>query len=343
MPEETIMYKERYAVGFDIGGTKLAVVLAEQYGPDIRILDKVIIPTPRQRDGGWEEAFRELCHAYDMVLERTGISRESVEAIGISCGGPLDAKGGLILSPPNLPGWDEVPIVDLTERTLGRPAFLQNDANACALAEYMFGAGRGETGERCIRNMIFLTFGTGFGAGLILDGRLYAGTNDMAGEIGHCLAPQGRYSPVGYGKAGSYEGYCSGGGIAGLARLMAQEALQRGERPSFCPDENALVELTAKSVAQAAEQGEPLAMQVYEASGTALGHALASAGRFAQSGVDRDRKRVCPQRTSAARLCAPHHARGSAALHIRRVPHSARRSRRRAGRRGRGVRRLLGA
>jgi glucokinase len=84
--------------------------------------------------------------------------------------------------------------------------FLQNVSNACALAEWKFGAGKG------CKNMIFLTFGTGMGAGLILDGRLYSGTNDMAGEVGHVRIAEDGFA--GYGKAGSFEGFCSGGGIA---------------------------------------------------------------------------------------------------------------------------------
>ena len=108
------------------------------------------------------------------------------------------------------------------QEKLGVPAFVQNDANACALAEWRFGAGRG------CRNMVFLTCGTGFGAGLILDGRLYSGTNDMAGEIGHVRAEKD--GPVGYGKRGSYEGFCSGGGILQLTSgVSAREAVLRAD------------------------------------------------------------------------------------------------------------------
>ena len=99
-------------------------------------------------------------------------------AIGVSCGSPLDSEKGMILSPPSLPGWDNVPITAWLSRRYRAPAFLENDANACALAEWRFGAGQG------CRSMGFLTFGTGFGAGLILDGRLYRGAGGMAGEIG---------------------------------------------------------------------------------------------------------------------------------------------------------------
>jgi glucokinase len=144
---------------------------------------------------------------------------------------------------------------------------LQNDANAGALAEWQWGAGRG------CRNLIFLTFGTGMGAGLILDGRLYTGTNDMAGEVGHIrLAPDG---PEGYGKAGSFEGFCSGGGIARLARSMAEAELARGGSPGFSPTPADLPSITAASVGAAAERGDALAKEIYEIAGRQLGRALA--------------------------------------------------------------------
>ena len=121
---------------------------------------------------------------------------------------------------PELAGWRNVEIARLLEEELGAPSFLENDANACALAEWRLGAGRGT------RNMVFCTMGTGFGAGLILDGRLYRGSHDLAGEIGHVrLTPDG---PVGYGKAGSVEGYCGGSGIAQLARLRARQGRAAG-------------------------------------------------------------------------------------------------------------------
>lgn len=119
------------------------------------------------------------------------------------------------MSPPNLPGWDNVPVVKFFADRFKVPVHLQNDANACAYAEWKFGAGRGT------KNMVFMTFGTGLGAGIVIDGKLYSGTNDNAGEIGHIrLAPTG---PVGYNKAGSAEGFCSGAGMTKLAFIRAKE------------------------------------------------------------------------------------------------------------------------
>lgn len=283
----------RNIVGVDIGGTKCAVVLGRwdhghcdpglrscvsihrpgvsvhrsgvsvrRPGPEkVTILDRVSFPTPIS--AGWDAAVQQLESAIDEVLGRNGLRPTDVWRIGISCGGPLDSKRGIIMSPPNLPGWDNVEIVRILEDRFGVQALLQNDANAGALAEWLFGAARGYS------NVIFMTFGTGLGAGLILDGRLYSGTSDMAGEVGHIRLE--RFGPVGYGKAGSWEGFCSGGGIAQLARSKALERLQAGEKVSFCASVDELDKVTAKSVAEAASNGDQLAREIYRISGHYLG------------------------------------------------------------------------
>ena len=157
-----------------------------------------------------EEAIAEATAAIEEMMARHNLSAGNVQALGISCGGPLNSKTGRVLSPPNLFGWDDIPIVEMMEARYGIPTALQNDANACALAEWRFGAARG------FENVIFCTFGTGMGAGLILNGRLYEGTTGMAGEIGHLRLSE--HGPVGFGKEGSFEGFCSGGGIAQFAK-----------------------------------------------------------------------------------------------------------------------------
>jgi glucokinase len=188
-------------------------------------------------------------------------------ACGVSCGGPLDSRRGLILSPPNLPGWDGVDVLTPLRAAFGAPAARQNDANACALAEWRWGAGQG------CSSMIFLTFGTGMGAGLILDGRLYAGASDMAGEVGHVRLAE--WGPAGYGKLGSFEGFCSGGGIAQLGRQAAEAALQQGRPPAWCPRREAMAGVSAELLAEAANGGEPLALQLLELVGRRLGQGLA--------------------------------------------------------------------
>jgi glucokinase len=250
-------------LGFDIGGTKCAVILGstnEKEGIDI--IDKVVLPTNKPV----YDMIELLFDTAEQLLQKHSVLNENVTGIGISCGGPLSSKKGLILSPPNLPGWDNIPIVALAQSKFNKKVLLQNDANACAIAEWKYGAGKG------YNNLIFLTFGTGMGAGLILDGKLYSGTSDLAGEVGHLrLADMG---PVGFGKAGSFEGFCSGGGIAQLAQIKVRQKLQMGEKVSFCNNLDELPTLTAKIVAEAALKGDEVAIDVYKTCGIFLGKGL---------------------------------------------------------------------
>lgn len=247
-----------YILGFDIGGTKCAVITAKSDGTNIELIKKEVIPT--NHDISAREMIDTLIKLADTLLDG------KPDKIGISCGGPLDSGRGVIMSPPNLPGWDNVEIVKQIGEYYGAPTKLQNDANACALAEWKFGAGAG------CNNMVFLTFGTGLGAGLILDGRLYEGTNGNAGEVGHIrLAESG---PIGYRKAGSFEGFCSGGGIARLGYSEAKKAVERGERPAYFSDGMTESDVSAMSIAHAAEEGDPTALEVYRISGKYLGRGL---------------------------------------------------------------------
>lgn len=251
-------------LGFDIGGTKCAVVIGKAANNDeIVIADKRVIPTNKPV----YEMIELLFTTAENLLAEHHITTAELSGIGISCGGPLSSKKGLILSPPNLIGWDRVPIVKMAEERFKVKTLLQNDANACALAEWKYGAGKG------VDNLIFLTFGTGMGAGLILDGRLYSGATDLAGEVGHIrLAEMG---PVGFGKAGSFEGYCSGGGIAQLGQIKAREKLQVGEKVGFCDNIGELSNITAKTIAEAALQGDQAAIEVYKTCAQYLGRGLA--------------------------------------------------------------------
>ncbi len=242
-------------LGFDIGGTKCAVSLGNERA---EVLDSVRFPT--------EGPEKTVARLFDEAERLISLSDEEVRAVGISCGSPLDPKRGIIQSPPNLPGWDNVEIVRMTEERLGLPALLCNDANACALAEWKFGAGRG------CENMIFLTFGTGMGAGMILGGKLYNGANGNAGEVGHIRLE--RFGPVGYGKEGSFEGFVSGGGIAMTAKTAAIEKLQRGQTVGYCSSYEELDSVNAKTVAQAAEAGDETALLVYRQVGEMLGRGL---------------------------------------------------------------------
>lgn len=244
-------------IGFDIGGTKCAVSIGEKNGDRLVIKNKSVIETNHNMSP--YEIIDCMC---DMAQEMT----DDFSKIGISCGGPLDSERGVIMSPPNLPGWDDVRIVEYLENKYGGRAAIQNDANACALAEWKFGAGKNT------RNMIFLTFGSGMGAGLILNGKLYSGSSDMAGEVGHIRISE--FGPVGYGKSGSFEGFCSGNGIAELGRMKAKEKLQMGECVSYCKDLSELQNITAKSIAEFANSGFLDAKEIYRICGEKLGYGL---------------------------------------------------------------------
>ena len=248
-------------LGIDIGGTKCAVIYGIDTDGSLEIADKVRFDTTEVH-----ATINSIVEALKQMCAKHGLDAGNTKAIGISCGGPLDSRRGVVMSPPNLPGWDNIPIVEIVSKASGIPAALQNDANACALAEWKYGAGKGT------RNMAFLTFGTGMGAGLVLDGKLYAGTNDNAGEIGHIRLSD--FGPVGYGKAGSFEGFASGGGIAQLAASAVKEKLMMGEKVAWCPDGN-LSAISAKTVAEAAKAGDELAKGIYRTSAEYLGRALA--------------------------------------------------------------------
>ncbi len=238
-----------YCIGFDIGGTKSAVSVGERE-ESIRIAERYEILTASP-----EETFSALAPHAKKFIETYG-----AQAIGISCGGPLDSKRGVIVSPPNLPLWHGFPIVQYVQNSYRLPCTLQNDANACAVAEWKYGAGKGTS------DMIFFTFGTGLGAGLILGGRLYEGANGNAGEAGHIrLAARG---PVGFGKAGSFEGFCSGGGISRLAYRFAKKRTA----PSYMQREG----VTAKELSEYAQAGDEFARGIFSYSGKMLGKGLSA-------------------------------------------------------------------
>ena len=243
-------------IGVDVGGTKTAVVLSS-HPPDC--LGRIEFPTlPEQ---GPERALRLIIESARSLLAQHGFAEDAIAAIGVSCGSPLDRVQGIILAPPNLSTWVDVPIRRQLEETFHTTCRVENDANAGAVAEHRFGAGVGAD------HMIFLTLGTGLGAGIIAAGSLYLGANGDAGEIGHVrLSPTG---PVGYHKAGSIEGWSSGGGIAQLAQMT----LARSGRSSSL---HALrEEVTARDVGQAAHAGDAVARSILRRSGERLGQALA--------------------------------------------------------------------
>src|SRR5688500_492842 len=200
-------------LGIDIGGTKSAVCLGTESG---KVVDRAEIAMDSAEAP--ESVAAKLVDSARVLLKQHDLSPKQLGGIGVSCGGPLDVESGTILRPPNLPLWESVPSRSMLQSAFsGVRVVVENDANATALAEWKFGAGKGA------RNLVFVTMGTGIGAGIILDGRLFRGANGMAGEVGHqTIKIDG--PKCGCGKRGCLEALASGPAIARLA----QESLLYG-------------------------------------------------------------------------------------------------------------------
>lgn len=250
----------RYVLAVDIGGTKCAVSIVDISRDFPMIIAKKKFMTSRS----YLEVMEELFATIDSLLfENQSLT---IECIGISCGGPLDSKNGIIVGPPNLPEWKNVPIVELFEKKYAVPTSLENDANAGALAEWFWGAGKGK------QNIVFCTFGTGMGAGLILNGSLYQGTNSLAGEIGHIrLAEDG---PWGFDKNGSVEGFCSGGGIEKLGKMLSAKWLSEDKSTLLASNYAEIEYITTKKIAECAHTGDELSLKIFDILSEKLGETM---------------------------------------------------------------------
>lgn len=253
---------EKVWMGVDIGGTKTALVVSSH--PPIVDARREFPTLPAEGPG---QALENIKTGIRDLLAGQGLTEAALHAIGVSCGGPLDRFAGVIQSPPNLSTWVDVPVKAILEEEFHVGCQVENDANAGAVAEHRYGAGQG------CQNMVFLTMGTGLGAGIIADGRLYHGASDLAGEIGHVRLT--RAGPVGHNKAGSVEGWASGGGVAQVARRAVESARKRGQKTLLEAHLNRDIEITARDVAQAAEQGDVVARRIIKSTGRRLGEALA--------------------------------------------------------------------
>jgi glucokinase len=231
-------------LGLDIGGTKLAAGVVD---PDGSVSGFVVAPSEPER--GPNDALSRLFDLGRRALAEAGVA---VEAVGIGCGGPLDAERGVLIAPLHLAGWENVPVVELAERAFDLRAVLDNDATAAAAGEHSFGAGRGT------RDMVYLTISTGVGGGVVLGGRVFRGSTGNGGELGHVTVDWRGRECRGCGRRGCLEAYVSGTSIA----ERAEEAGIRGA--------------TASDVADAARLGDPAARQVWRETCEALACGITS-------------------------------------------------------------------
>lgn len=238
----------------DVGGTKLATVVADGKG---NILQKIRKPTEAEK--GVEHVIDKLFGMVHETLDLAELTLDDILGIGVSFGGETDTKAGLVY--PHLPGWEAYPLKDKIETEFNLPAIVENDANAGALAEWMFGAGRGYD------YVVYMTMGTGIGGGIVADGKIYHGANNSAGEVGHqILLPDG--PPCRCGKRGCLEALCSGPGIA----RRTQEAIR--EEPNTLILELAggdINAVKAEFVVEAAKKDDHLANRLIEETGFYMG------------------------------------------------------------------------
>lgn len=236
---------KRVVAGIDIGGTKIAVAIADDDG---RVLSMTRFPTRTERD-----PFDIIDEAVEKIQAMVREAEAALIGVGVGCGGPLSRERGVTVNPPHLPGWEEFPIVEHLEKRFGVPVNFDNDANAAALGEHEYGAGRG------LRNLIYITISTGIGGGIIVGGEIVHGIGDGAGEIGHsCVQPDGVQCLC--GARGCMEMLCSGTNIA----RRAKERLAQGAGSSMQRFADEAGNITTEMVVDAARGGDPLANEIWD-------------------------------------------------------------------------------
>ncbi len=244
-----------YAIGIDIGGTKISVVLGTDQG---RILEREVFKTPHGKRV--TTVFQTLKRTVEELLKKRRLSLKRIRAIGVGVPGLYNEEKGVVEESPNLKDWVGIPLRRRLQAAFGRPVRIENDANATAIAEKHFGLGRG------LKTFIYVTVSTGLGSGIIVDGKLQRGTSGSAGEVGHSIVdPRGWKNHLSI--HGTLEGEASGIAIA----RKAKERLKR-ERTAL----SKLQKITARDVKRAAVKGDRLANQILKEAGEYLGIGLAN-------------------------------------------------------------------
>lgn len=247
----------QYTLGIDLGGTDTKFGIVDDQGRIVRSAK-----SPTHSDKGPDGVLTDIAvHARDLIIS----SGYRVESAGMGCPGPLSSKLGIVYETPNLPGWNNVPAQRILEEKLGIPVRLNNDANAAAYGEWWVGAGAG------VDTMILFTLGTGVGGGIVLNGELYTGPDDTAGELGHMVinfeGPR-----CGCGNNGCIEAYASATAIRRDVKL----ALASGVKTSIQIPEGAEEDFGARVVYDAAVEGDLFAIELFEKVGIYLGIAAAN-------------------------------------------------------------------
>jgi glucokinase len=247
------------ALGIDIGGTKILTAVVNSRG-EILSSDERATPVTKSR----EVVIQSIVDSADCVLKQSSGAISDISAVGIGAAGISNPEAGVLFTSPNLPALRNVLLRDILQERLGKRTFLTNDANAAALGEFYFGAGRG------VRNFIYITISTGIGGGIIIDGKIYAGAIGVAGEVGHMTIDDN--GPVcSCGNRGCWEALASGTALAREARQRVMEGVKTSILE--CAQGDAAT-ITAQVVHRAAEQGDSLAKELIARTGYYVGVGL---------------------------------------------------------------------
>jgi glucokinase len=249
------------SLGIDLGGTKILTVVADKQG---RMLSRDHSITPAKE--GEQAVVKSILESVGRALDQAHISPPDLTAIGVGAPGLSNPETGILFTSPNLPGWKDVPLRDIIEKELGRKAFLINDANAAAVGELYFGAGRGT------RNFIYITVSTGIGGGIIIDGKIYTGSIGTAGELGHMVIDdEGPLCKC--GNRGCWEALTSGTALAREARYRIQDGAKTSI-PQLAGGD--LEKINAEVIHKAAQAGDNLANELIARIAYYLGVGLAN-------------------------------------------------------------------
>lgn len=245
--------QETVWLGLDVGGTKVA---GAAVGEDGRVRERAELPTLAGE--GFRVSSGQVIAVARQILEVARARGWRVGGVGAGFPGPLDPRAGVLHNPPNLPGWDGTDVAGLLADALGLPVAVENDANAAALGEARYGAGRG------FSLVVYFTLGTGVGGGVVHRGRLFGGASGAAAELGHLVVRAGG-EPCACGGRGCLEAYVSGPAL--VRRVRA--ALARGEGDAVPPQGVGSVlagvsPLTGEAVVEAVRRGDRVAVRVWE-------------------------------------------------------------------------------
>jgi glucokinase len=238
-------------VGLDVGGTTMKAAVVDDAGKDF---PSVTLPTEAAK--GQEHGLNQMCECIRRAIAGAGMAVSDIAGIGVATPGTMDLKKGLILDPPNLRPWQNVPVRDHVAKVFGRPTAFQNDANAAAFGEYWVGAGTKA------ESMVMFTLGTGIGGGIIIDNKVLEGQHSHGGEVGHMKIDLGKNRQCGCGRWGCLEAFASATAVV----KRAQDAVAAISGPSLLRDLLAATteELPAKVVFEAAAKGDAAAAEVLD-------------------------------------------------------------------------------